>query len=631
MKYQNRPQKLLVSEHLKLRPPETDFERSVRKFGYLLIQLTSFFLIVIFLVNLIFNRPLVDSFLFALALAIGLTPQLLPAIISITLSKGAKKMLSLKVLVKKLNSIENFGSMNILCSDKTGTLTEERIALNSYINMNYEDETKILLFAYLNAYFQTGYYNPIDQAILDYQKMDLSDYNKLDEIPYDFVRKRLSVLVKGKDASFLLTKGAFKNILDVCSYIRVSDEKIIERRGNDGQIWDVFEKLSSQGLRVLGIAYREFNTKNVINREDENNLIFLGFLTFYSPPKPKVKETLDRLADLGIEVKIITGDNRSVAISLFKQLGREQINILTGSEIRLMTDEALMNQINKVDAFAEVEPNQKERLIIALKKAGNVVGYMGDGINDATALHAADVSISVSEAVDVAKEAADIVLLEKDLNVILEGIVEGRRTFSNTLKYIFITTSANFGNMFTMAGASLFIPFLPILPKQILLTNFLTDLPSINIATDNVDIEETVKPRRWNIKFIRSFMITFGLTSSLFDVITFLILLFLLNSTEVQFRTAWFLESTITELFIIFIIRTRNSFLKSKPSKLLLYGVFIILGLLFLFPYTGLNELFGFTALPISYIVLIFLIAFFYLIINELIKKIFYNHFMNKS
>jgi Mg2+-importing ATPase len=616
-----------ISERLKLRAPETDFERGVRRFGYLLIQITTFFLIVIFLINLLFNRPLVDSFLFALALAIGLTPQLLPAIISLTLSKGANRMLKLKVLVKRLNSIENFGSMNVLCSDKTGTLTEGKISLNSFIDLNREEDKNIFLFAYLNAYFQTGYYNPIDEAIVEYQKMDISNYTKLDEIPYDFVRKRLSILVKDKNSAYFITKGALNNVLEVCSHIKLSDNEIIKIEEKENQILDIFENLSSNGFRVLGIAYREYKDKNFIFKEDENDLIFLGFLSFYNPPKPKVKETLEELSNLGINVKVITGDNKLVAISLFRQLGRGEVKILTGPEIRLMTDEALMNQINNVDIYAEVEPNQKERLIIALRKSGNVVGYIGDGINDATALHAADVSISVEEAVDVAKEAADIVLLEKDLNVILQGVKEGRKTFSNTLKYILITTSANFGNMFSMAGASLFLPFLPILPKQILLMNFITDIPALNIASDNVDVEEIKYPRKWNIKFIRKFMITFGLVSSIFDVLTFLILIFLLNSTEIQLRTAWFLESSITELLILVIIRTRRIFYKSRPSKLLIYSIIIVLGLLFIFPYTPLNEIFGFIPLPISFILMIIGISIAYLLINEISKKIFYRKY----
>ncbi len=535
-----------VSERLKLRPPETEFERGVRRFGYFLMEITLLLVISIFAINAYLARPVLESLLFSLALAVGLTPQLLPAIISVNLAHGAKRMAQQKVIVKRLASIENFGSMNVLCSDKTGTLTEGMVRVHSTLDVEGKDCEKVIFYAYLNAFFETGFANPIDNAIRNYRQFKVSGYQKLDEVPYDFIRKRLSVLVSKDDMHLMVTKGALQNVLAVCSSAETSDRIIVDIVTVKEQIQQCFEKQSSKGFRILGIAYRDVGSDSLITKDHEAAMTFLGFLVLFDPPKLGIVDTINQLNHLGILLKIITGDNKLVAANVSQQVGLSNQQILTGSDLRSMSDEALLKQVNEISIFAEVEPNQKERIILALKKTGNVVGYIGDGINDASALHASDVGISVDSAVDVAKDAADIVLLEKDLGVLVQGVREGRVTFANTLKYVFMATSANFGNMFSMAGASLFLPFLPLLPEQILLTNLMTDIPEMTIATDSVDSEMVDHPRRWNIRFIRTFMIVFGILSSVLDYLTFGALLFIIHATTDQFRTGWFMESVIS-------------------------------------------------------------------------------------
>jgi len=485
-----------VSERLKLRPAETEFEKGIRRFGYLLMEVTLVMIFVIFAFNVYLHKPIIDSFLFSLALAVGLTPTLLPAIISINLSHGAKRMAKENVIVKKLNSIENFGSMNVLCSDKTGTFTEGKVTIYSLTDAEENKSDKVILYAQLNAHYQTGFVNPIDEAIINYQKINLKDISKVGEIPYDFLRKRLSVIISKQDNNIMITKGALTNVLAVCKSIERGDGTVEKIDTDIDKINDYYTKMSSKGYRMLGIAYKNIPQGIAITKESESDMIFLGFILLYDPPKRNIIETIVSLSKMGVFLKIITGDNKLVADNVSKQIGLQNIKLVTGMEIRQMSDEALFRSVNDINIFAEIEPNQKERIIVALKKAGNVVGYMGDGINDASALHAADVGISVDTAVDVAKEAADIVLLKTDLNVLLSGIKEGRTTFANTIKYVFMATSANFGNMFSMAGASLFLPFLPLLPKQILLTNLLTNFPEMTIATDDVDAEWIEKPRR---------------------------------------------------------------------------------------------------------------------------------------
>lgn len=619
-----------IAERLRLKPPETEFERGIRQFGNFLLEVTLVLVIVIFTINAYLARPVLDSLLFSLALAVGLTPQLLPAIISINLAHGAKRMASKKVIVKRLASIENLGSMNVLCSDKTGTLTEGVVQIRSGLDINANESEKVLLYAYINSFFETGFTNPIDEAIRKHCKLGKLEQKKLGEIPYDFIRKRLSIIVSHENGYLMVTKGALKNVLDVCSSVEDAAGKIVELNSMRDQIQKSFEEFSQHGFRTLGIAYKMLdaspsNIKDQASIKDqESNMVFLGFITLFDPPKVGVIDTINELKRLGISLKIITGDNRLVAAYLGEQIGLVNRQILTGEDLHNIRDEALIKRLNEVNIFAEIEPNQKERIILGLKKSNNIVGYIGDGINDAPALHAADVSISVDSGVDVAKDAADIVLLEKDLGVISQGVQEGRLTFANTLKYVFMATSANFGNMFSMAGVSLFLPFLPLLPKQILLTNLMTDFPEMAIANDNVDSEIVEKPRRWDIKFIRSFMLTFGLLSSIFDYVTFGTLLFVVHASMVEFRTAWFIESIISAAGAVLIIRTRKPFFKSMPGKYLLIATFAIIGITLIIPFTPFSNLLGFSQLPISLILLILFIVLLYMITAEITKKIFY-------
>ncbi|MBN2569483.1 MAG: magnesium-translocating P-type ATPase [Deltaproteobacteria bacterium] len=576
-----------VSDRLKLRPPETEFQRGVRRFGYFLMEITLLLVIAIFSINIYLARPVMDSFLFSLALAVGLTPQLLPAIISVNLSHGAKRMAGAKVIVKRLSSIEDFGSMNVLCSDKTGTITEGVVKLHAAIDVDGNESEKVRLYAFINAFYESGFVNPIDAMLRTGSHFDMSGYHKLNELPYDFIRKRLSIVVSKDDTNYIVTKGALQNVLSVYTKAETPGATIVEIAEVQEKIVKRYEEFGGKGFRVLGIACRSMSSEATLEENIEQNMTFLGMLVFSDPPKSGIAETINDLNKLGVGLKVITGDNRMVATHVGGQIGLMNQQILTGPELRQMSDEALIKRVNEVDIFAEVEPNQKERIIIALKKSGNVVGYMGDGINDASALHAADVGISVDSAIDVAKEAADIVLLEKNLHVLLRGVSEGRITFANTLKYVFMATSANFVNMFSMAGASLFLPFLPLLPKQILLTNLITDFPEMTIATDSVDDEMIRQPRRWNIRFIQKFMLTFGLISSVFDYLTFGVLLFILHATTDQFRTGWFLESVISASLIVIVIRTRKPFIASKPGKYLVMATMIVMAVILILPYTA--------------------------------------------
>ncbi len=611
-----------VSQRLRFRPPETEFEHGVRHFGYMLMEVTLLLVVAIFAINVYLARPIIDSFLFSLALAVGLTPQLLPATISINLAHGARRMAAHKVIVKRLASLENFGSMNVLCCDKTGTLTEGVVRLRSALDVDGNNSDKVLLYAYLNSFYETGFTNPIDKAILSAGKMDITGYKKLDEVPYDFLRKRLSILVSKDGEHVIITKGALSSILEVCATVETS-HGIVDMSTISGAIQNRFKDLSGQGLRVLGLAARKTEA-NVCLTRDEADMTFLGFLVFFDPPKADVVEAISSLNRLGVALKVITGDNRLVATSVGKQVGLKDVRVLTGQEILRMSDGALLRQVQDADIFAEVEPNQKERIILAMRMAGNVVGYMGDGINDASALHASDIGISVDSAVDVAKGAADVVLMEKDLSVLSEGVVEGRKTFSNTMKYVFMATSANFGNMFSMALVSVIIPFLPLLPTQVLLTNLLQNFPQITIASDSVDEELISIPRRWSIKFITDFMVVFGIISSLFDFVTFGALLLILHAGAVQFRTGWFIESVISASMVVLIIRTRRPFFKSRPSNYLLGVTLLIVAVTVWLPYSPLSALFEFTNTPVVFLAMVAMIVIIYMAVAELAKMAFY-------
>ena len=623
-----------LSEKLRARPAETEFEHGIRRFGYLLMELTLLLVLGVFAVNVYLHKPVLESFLFALALAVGLTPQLLPVIISVNLAHGARKMAAAKVIVKRLASIENFGSMDVLCSDKTGTLTESTVILRSALDAEGTDSPRALLFATLNATFQTGYANPIDEAIRAHGTLDLSAYRKTGEVPYDFTRKRLSVVVEQGTERFVISKGALSNILAVCTQVESAQGVLTDIRPALDSIHKRYEEFSNQGYRTLGIAYRLLpatvaganGVAAAVTKECESEMVFLGFLVLEAPLKAGAAEAIDRLKKLGVALKIITGDNAIVAASISRQAGIPEPQLLTGSEMAQMSPAALLQRVSRVNVFAEVEPNQKERIILALRKAGHVVGYMGDGINDVSALHAADVSLSVAEAVDVAKEAADIVLLERDLSVLERGILEGRTTFANTLKYISMATSANFGNMFSMAGASLFLSFLPLLPTQVLLTNLITDFPEMTIAGDSVDEEMVNVPRRWDMKFIVRYMIVFGLISSICDYLTFGVLLFLLHANPAQFRTGWFVESVVSASVIVLVIRTRRPFFRSRPGKALLTTTLAVVAAVLVLPYLPLGRTFGLVPLTPLFLAALAAIMLLYVGTTEVAKTFFYRN-----
>jgi P-type Mg2+ transporter len=618
-----------IADRLTLRPPETEFERGIKRLGYLLTEVMLLLVLGIFAFNVYFQKPVLDSLLFSIALAVGLTPQLLPAIININLSKGSQAMAERGVIVRRLESIENFGSMDILCTDKTGTLTQGVVKLDGALDAQGSPSASVQLLACLNASMQSGLSNPLDEAIIQQCAANTEEYVKVDEIPYDFVRKRLSVVVRHQDTSHLLiTKGALENVLAVCTRIQTLGGASTLTEEDQVRVQKRFEEWSAQGYRVLGLAVRNIHAQeHSYPASEEKDMAFAGFLLFMDPPKEGVRETIAELDKLGIKLKIITGDNHLVAKHIGQILGLEDLKVMSSREVDSLRDEALWHAVEQTSVFSEVDPNEKERIILALKKRGHVVGYMGDGINDAPSLHSADVGISVANAVDVAKEAADMVLLQQDLNVLLEGIQQGRKTFANTLKYVFMATSANFGNMFSVAVASLFLPFLPMLPKQILLINFLTDLPEMMIAGDNVDDGMVEKPRRWDIRFIRRFMLVFGPLSSIFDLATFAVLLWVLKANATAFHTGWFIESVLSAGLVVFAIRTRLPFLRSKPSRAMLGMTLLVIAITLALPYTPLAGPLGFTPLPASYLMAIGVIVALYFVSAELTKYWFYQKF----
>ncbi len=615
-----------ISQRLQAKAPETDFEHGVRMFGYFLMELTLILVIVILTINVFLKRPVLESFMFSLALAVGLTPQLLPAIISVNLAAGARRMAKAKVIVKRLSAIESLGSMNILCSDKTGTLTEGLVELEGAVNIEGQPDQRVMLYAYLNSLLETGFVNPIDDSIRRANVQGAECYEKLDEVPYDFIRKRLSVLVSKDNVRLIISKGALQNILDVCTQADSSDGTLLDIAEVREQILAHLEDYSNRGFRVLGVAYKIMQGEH-LTAADESALILAGMLVFSDPPKPDIDRTIASLNNLGVALKIITGDNHMVAEAVAKKVGFESPKIMTASDLHKLSGTALLAQVSSVDVFAEVEPNQKEAIIIALKKAGNVVGYIGDGINDASALHAADVGISVNTAVDVAKEAAQLVMLEHDLAVLVDGVKEGRTTFANTRKYIFMSTSANFGNMFSMAGASLFLPFLPLLPKQVLLTNLMTDFPEMTIVTDLVDPELVERPGKWDLHFIQRFMLVFGTISSFFDFLTFGTLILIFHSDAQQFRTAWFTESIISACLIVLVVRTRKTFIVSRPSRPLAIANIVVIAATLALPYTPFHESLALTPLPPAIICTIAAIAALYMLTAEISKNLFYRHY----
>lgn len=605
--------------------PLTAFEKGTRQLGYLLLQLTLTFSVIILLLNLYMGKPMVDSTLFALALAVGITPELLPAIITIALARGAKRMAEKNVIVKKLNAIHNLGSLDTFCVDKTGTLTEGTVKVYKAVDVLSHECEKVLLYAVYNAKFETGFSNPIDVALRS-TSARVTDVSKLDEIPYDFFRKRLSVVIKYEARKIMITKGAVKNIVSVCSSIEVNNE-ILPLATFKTKIEQDINEFGHQGFRAIAICYKDVSNEEIISKADETEMIFLGYILLHDPPRAAVEKSLRKLNDAGVGIKLITGDNASIASYLGGIIGLDTKTVLTGQQLRVMTDEALLYQLGYVSIFAETEPDQKERIVRTLQKAGHTVGFIGDGINDVSAIRTADVGISVDSAADVAKETADIVLLEKGLDVLYDGIMEGRKTFVNSLKYIFITTSANFGNMFSVAGASLLLPFLPLLPKQILLINFLTDLPAMTLASDTVEREALAKPGKWNNKLIRNFMLVFGMQSTLFDFLTFFTLYYIFGATPEKFRTGWFLECVVTELLILMVVRTTRPAYKSTPGRYLVIVSLLAGGITVLTIFSPLREWFGFESLNPMLLGAIVLITLLYVMTAEITKWAFFKRY----
>ncbi|HEU4709339.1 MAG TPA: magnesium-translocating P-type ATPase [Methylophilaceae bacterium] len=612
---------------LRRAPPPTAFEKSTYQFGMLIVRLTFFLVIFVLFVNLLHHRPGLETFMFALALAVGLTPELLPMVVTVTLSRGALRMSRRHVIVKRLAAIHNLGAMDVLCTDKTGTLTEARIRLERHLDAAGNESEQVLLWAYLNSYFETGLKSPLDEAILNHQALDVSGWRKIDEVPFDFERRRVSVLLQHEASRFLVVKGAPEDVLRLCTHYELSLGKTAAvDAGRKAALGEQALALARQGFRVLGIAWRQVEPeRSQALVGDESELVFAGFAAFLDPPKADAAEALRQLKHSGIDIKVVTGDNEQVTAHLCAQLGLEVRGIVTGSQIAQMDDTALQASVDSVNLFCRVTPGLKSRVLLALRQRGHTVGYLGDGINDASALHVADVSISVDTAADVAKEAAELILLRHDLNVLHEGVVEGRRTQGNIMKYVMMGTSSNFGNMASMAGASLFLPFLPMLPLQILLNNLLYDLSEVALPFDRVDPEYLSRPRKWDMRFIRNFMLVLGPVSSLFDFLTFYLMLTVLHASETLFRTGWFVESIATQILVIFVIRTRRNPLKSRPDTRLIVSSVLLVALALLLPYCPLGAYFQLTPPPSGFLVALLGMVAAYLLIVEWVKRQFYH------
>ncbi len=617
-----------IAKALVAKAPETEFEKGLRRFGALMTEVTLFLVVFVFFVNAFFyssSRTILQSLLFAVALAVGLTPELLPMIMSINLSRGAVAMSKKGVIVKRLAAIQNFGNMDVLCTDKTGTLTENKLTLNNYEDLEGKEAQIVLTYGYYNCVFETGLKSALDDAVLEYKKFDVTGITKIDEIPFDFIRRRVSVVVELEGQRLIITKGAPEEILKICSYCETGGNLADLTNTCQSNFEKQFNDLSSQGFRVLSVAYKKVPAdKSHYSIGEETEMVFLGFLSFSDPPKESAKEAISLLSRDGVELKIVTGDNELVTKTVCQQLGFNIKGIITGNEIAQLQDDALSRVVEDNNIFARVNPAQKDRVIQALRANGHVVGYMGDGINDAPSLKTADVGISVENAVDVAKESADLILLKPDLIVLDQGVLEGRKTFGNTMKYIMMGVSSNFGTMFSVAGASLFLSFLPMTAIQILLNNLLYDLSEATIPTDNVDEEYIQKPKKLDISYIRRFMVTMGPVSSIFDFITFFLLLEVFKATVPVFQTAWFIESLVTQTLVVFVLRTRKTpFWKSRPGKYLVLSCLTVVAVALALPYTPLGAIFNFTPPPATFYLALAGLTIAYLLLVEVVKKWF--------
>lgn len=610
-----------IAARLMTRPPETEFERGTRQFALLIMRTVLFLVLFIVIASLALRRPALESLLFAVALAVGLTPEFLPMITAVTLAQGAVHMARRKVIVKHLAAIEDFGSMDILCSDKTGTLTTGEMVLEQCLNPLGQSDGRTFLLAYLNSAHETGIRSPLDAAILHHGQPDVEGYHKLDEIPFDFERRRVSVVLETPDGPLLITKGAPEGLLQRATVYEVDGRRVSLDTAAEARCRATYEALSARGYRVLAVACRAVARQAAYSVADEEELMLVGYITFADPPMKGVTETLQALRQDGVTVKILTGDNELVARHVCSQVGLDSGHIMLGTHVDRMSDTALATVAERAHVFARVSPAQKNRIILALKSRGHVVGFLGDGINDAPSLHAADVGISVANAVDVAKDAADLILLERNLQVLHNGILEGRKAFANVLKYLLMGTSSNFGNMFSMAGAVLFLPFLPMLPTQILVNNFLYDLAQVTIPTDHVDPDFVRGPHRWNVSIIRNFMVLIGPVSSIYDFLTFYALLAVFHASEPLFHTGWFVESLATQTLVLFVIRTAGNPVRSRPSLPLAATTVLVVLVGLILPVSPLAGPLGFVPLPPTYFVFLGGVTITYLAFVELVKR----------
>ncbi|MFH1238654.1 MAG: magnesium-translocating P-type ATPase [bacterium] len=606
---------------------ETSFDKGVRNFTWLMLRAMFFMVVFIFAINALRRGNFIEALLFSLGVAVGLTPEMLPMLVAINLSKGAIAMSKKDVIVKRLNSIQNFGAMDILCTDKTGTLTLDKIILEKHCDVVRREDYDVLRLAYINSYYQTGLKNLLDRAILKHEKLLVKQFKKVDEIPFDFSRRIMSVVVEMENGHRLISKGAPEEIFKVCTKYELDTEILDMEELIITDLKEEFDHLSNEGFRVLAIAYKDIiNKKEVYSKNDEAELILKGYVAFLDPPKPSAMRAIQALKKFGVDFKVLTGDNELVTKKICSEVGLDVQGLTTGDKIDKISDAELQELVKTTNIFARLSPLQKERVIHALHENGHITGYLGDGINDALALKAADVGISVNNAVDIAKESADIILLKKSLMVLEDGVIEGRKTFGNIVKYIKMGSSSNFGNMFSMTGGSMFLPFLPMLPIQILLNNFLYDLSQVAIPTDGVDKDYLMKPRPWNVKAIKKFMFIIGPISSIYDFLTYGVMLFVFNawSNPKLFHTGWFIESLCTQTLVIYVIRTgKIPFIESRPSKFLIFTSILIVSTGIIIPFSPLGRFFGFVPPPLLYFVFLFVMVSTYLLLVQVVKTWF--------
>lgn len=618
-----------MSRRLATMRVETSFDKGVHSFTWLMIRAMFFMVIFIFAVNAMRRGSWIESLLFSLGVAVGLTPEMLPMIVAINLSKGAIAMSKKDVIVKRLNSIQNFGAMDIICTDKTGTLTMDKIVLEKHCDVVRKEDDGVLRFAYINSYYQTGLKNLLDRAILKHEKLLVRQYKKVDEVPFDFSRRIMSVVVETDGIHRLICKGAPEEIFKRCSGYELDGELMEMDPLILSDLKEEYENLSADGFRVLAIAYKDIlQKKEAYSKDDEKELILTGYVAFLDPPKPSARRAIIALRKLGVDFKVLTGDNEMVTKKICSEVGLNVQGLVTGDQIDKADDPQLQELVKSTNVFARLSPLQKERIITALHRNKHIVGYLGDGINDAPALKASDVGISVNNAVDIAKESADIILLRKSLMVLEDGVIEGRKTFGNIVKYIKMGSSSNFGNMLSMTGGSLFLPFLPMLPIQILLNNFLYDLSQVAIPTDAVDKEYLRQPRPWRVDYIKKFMLIIGPISSIYDFLTYGVMLFIFHANASLFHTGWFIESLCTQTLVIYVIRTgKVPFLESRPSGFLVLTSLVIISIGMIIPFTPLAGPFGFTAPPPAYFAVLFFIVLTYLFLVQGVKTWFIKKF----